>query len=344
MEMNKRKKATLKSIADTIGVTPATVSKALRDSSDISGEMRRKVKNLAQKMGYRPNLMARTLINKHSNLLGVIIPDLRISFISEATRGIYEQARKRGYVAILMVNDEEPENERKNIEFLSDLHVDGILLNPVPGKKNYPLYQELMDEGIPVVCYDRKLDCFDFHSVTIDDRDAAFKLTTRLIQEGRKKIAYLGPTDSFSVAVERFQGYAAALSAMGLELDSSQVVATGLDIRDSYLATKNLLSSGTKIDAMVCIGGLVAFGAGQAVLESGLTIPEDVILAEFGDNTIVTRLGVPFYTIDQNPYAMGQTAVDLLLESIEQKGAMPAPRHILIETQLIHRNIGDFRD
>ncbi|MFZ5517322.1 MAG: LacI family DNA-binding transcriptional regulator [Candidatus Zhuqueibacterota bacterium] len=342
--MNKRKKATLKSIADTIGVTPATVSKALRDSSDISGEMRRKVKNLAQKMGYRPNLMARTLINKHSNLLGVIIPDLRISFISETTRGIYEQARKRGYVAILMVNDEEPENERRNLEFLSDLRVDGILLNPVSGKMNYAMYQELIEEEIPVVCYDRKLDCFDFQSVTIDDREAAFKLTTRLIQEGRKKIAYLGPNDGFSVAVERFQGYAAALTANGLAFDPKYVAATGLDIHDSYVATKNLLSRGLKIDAMVCIGGLVAFGAGQAVLESRLSIPEDVILAEFGDNNIVARLGVPFYTINQNPYIMGQTAVDLLLESIERRGATSAPRHVIIETQLIHRNIGDFRE
>ena len=342
--MKKRKKATLKSIADAIGVTPSTVSKALRDSPDISEEMRGKIKGLSQKLGYRPNLMARTLINRHSNLLGVIIPDLRISFISEATRGIYEQARQRGYVAILMVNDEEPDNERKNLEFLSDLRVDGILLNPVPGKNNYNIYKELIEEEIPVVCYDRKLDGFDFHSVTIDDREASFKLTSRLIQDGRKKIVFLGPNEGFSVAVDRFQGYVDALKANSTPIDSDYVVSTELDTKDSFETTKKMLSRGLKVDAIVCIGGLVAYGAGQAVLESHLSIPDDIVLGEFGDNNIVARLGVPFFTINQNPYLMGQTAVDLLLDNIENKGAAEFPNHIIIDTQLIHRNIGEFRE
>lgn len=342
--MKKRKKATLKSIADAIGVTPATVSKALRDSSDISEEMRGRIKGLARELGYRPNLMARTLINRHSNLLGVIIPDLRISFISEATRGIYEQARERGYVAILMVNDEEPENERKNLEFLSDLRVDGILLNPVPGKNNYSIYKELIDEEIPVVCYDRKLDGFDFHSVTIDDREASFKLTSRLIEDGRKKIAYLGPIEGFSVAVDRFQGYMDALKANSILPNSDLIVSTELDMNDSFEKTNMLLHRIADVDAFVCIGGLVAFGAGQAALKSHRSIPEDIILGEFGDNTIVARLGVPFYTINQNPYLMGQTAVDLLLDTIENKATSNSSKHIIIDTQLIHRNIGEFRE
>lgn len=342
--MKKRKKATLKSIADAIGVTPATVSKALRDSTDISEEMRGKIKGLARELGYRPNLMARTLINRHSNLLGVIIPDLRISFLSEATRGIYEQARQRGYVAILMVNDEKAENELKNLEFLSDLRVDGILLNPVPGKNNYAIYRELVEEEIPVVCYDRKLEGFDFPSVTIDDHEAAFKLTSRMIQEGRSKIMYLGPTEEFSVAVNRFQGYVDALNAHNIPFDADYVVNAEIDIHKSYEITKLTLARGLKVDAMVCIGGLVAYGAGQAVLESGRSIPDDVIFGEFGDNNIVARLGVPFYTINQNPYLMGQTAVDLLVDTVENVATANSSKNVIIETQLIHRNIGEFRE
>jgi len=122
-----KKKVTLKDIARESGLDISTVSKALREKSDIALATQEKIKKIAGKMGYRPNLLAKSLINDRSNLLGVIIPDLRISFFSEAVRGIYEEATKHGFESILMVHDENPENERKKLEFLSDINVDGIL-------------------------------------------------------------------------------------------------------------------------------------------------------------------------------------------------------------------------
>ncbi|MDZ7723622.1 MAG: LacI family DNA-binding transcriptional regulator [candidate division KSB1 bacterium] len=168
-----RKKVTLKEIADILNVSIATVSKALRDSPDISESMCKTVKSLADKLGYRPNLLAKSLINQDSHLIGVIIPDLRISFYSEAVRGIYEQARKQSYQTILMVHDENPDIERQNIEFLSDINVDGILLNNAPGDQNHELFTRLREEGIRMVCWDRRLDELKFPSVSIDDRQAA---------------------------------------------------------------------------------------------------------------------------------------------------------------------------
>src|SRR6056297_948600 len=114
-------------MAEILDVSIATISKALRDSDDISSEMVKKVKQLAKKLEYRPNRLAKGLISENSYLIGAIIPDLRISFFSEAARGIYEQARTKGYQAILMVNDEDPETEKENLEFLADINVDGIL-------------------------------------------------------------------------------------------------------------------------------------------------------------------------------------------------------------------------
>ncbi len=338
--MIKRKKVTLKNIAEQIGVTPATVSKALRDSSDISEEMRSRVKELAGELGYRPNRLARTLINRRSYLLGVIIPDLRISFFSETTRGIYEYARDKGFEAILLVNDESLEVERENLQFLSDIHVDGILLDQAPGRGNYDMYQQLVDEGIKIVCYDRKLDEFDFPSVTIDDRTAAFKLTSEMIRLGRRNILFLGPNKEISVAEDRYQGYLNALMTHNIAFNPDLVVHSELYVEDSYKWMKCVIEKGLKPDAVICVGGLVAYGAGNAILESNLRVPDDIMLGEFGDNDIIARLGVPFMTINQNPYKIGQTAVDLLIKKIEEKESLKASEHIIIETKLIYREIG----
>ncbi|MBN2029630.1 LacI family DNA-binding transcriptional regulator [bacterium] len=335
--MIKRNKITLKEIAELLGVTTATVSKALRDSPDISERTRNKVKKIASEMGYRPNILARTLIQRRSYILGVIIPDLRISFFSEATRGIYEQARLRDYETILMVHDENPEVERKNLLFLSDLHVDGILLNAAAGIYNYNVYHKLIAEGIPIVCYDRKLDDFDFPSVTIDDQEAAFKLTSEMIDAGRKRIIFLGPHRGISVAKERYQGYFNALLYHHIDFNPDFVIDTDLSRDDGYEKMELALKNGIKPDGVICVGALTAYGAGNAILKSRLSIPSDIMLGEFGDNDVNTRLGVPFLTINQNPYEIGKRAVDLLIDNIETDKKNNPAEHILIETKLIHR-------
>ena len=313
-----RNRLTLKDVAKELSVTPATVSKALRDSSDISLELRQKVKKVAKELGYRPNLLARSLISKKSKILGILIPDLRISFFSEAVRGIYEEANRKGYETILLVHDENRVIEREKLEFLSDIHIDGILLNATGSKSNYKLYTKLAEEGINIVCWDRKLEGLEFHSVTIDDKKASFELTSRMINEGRKHILFLGPNTGIPVAKYRFEGYKLALEHYGIAFDPQLEVQTFRNYSDSYKKILSLLKSKIKIDAIVSIGGLITYGAGKAILDSKLSIPDDIILGEFGDNNIVFKLGVPFLTVNQHPYILGKSSVDLLIKLIEK--------------------------
>jgi len=334
--MNRRRKVTLKTIAEHMNLSHTTVSKALRDGSDISKETCARVKKVAKELGYRPNLMARTLKNHCSHLLGVIVPDLRISFYSEAARGIYERARSQGYVAIIMVNDENPDTERSNLEFLADWRVDGLLINPAPGKQNYDLLTRLAEEGMPIICYDRRLDELNFSSVTIDDVKAASILTSQLIEDGCRDIVYLGPRTSISVVEDRFEGYKQALQAHDIPVADENIVHCELYRESSYKAMAATLQKGHPIDAVVCVGGLVAMGAGQAIMSSKRRIPDDIALAEFGDNNIVSRLGVPFYTINQNPHLMGSKAVDLLMDTIHEEAK---ERHEIIDAKLLYRSI-----
>ncbi|MFC1569449.1 LacI family DNA-binding transcriptional regulator [bacterium] len=331
----KQKKVTIKNIAQKMDVTPATISKALRDSTDISDETKRRVKQLAEEMGYQPNIMARSLASRKSNLLGVIVPNLTISFYSEAVRGIYEQARSQGYETIIVVNDEKHENEMKNLDFLYALHVDGVLINAVPGQENNTRLINMMKHGIHMVTYDRTVDGLDLSSVTIDDENAAYQVMQYFVGKGKQQVVYLGPTTTPSVARGRYQGYSNAIRDLGLKYNPELVIPCEDNDEDAYAKMKIALQKGAVPDAILCIGGLVAYGGGKAILESGLRIPDDILLAEFGDNSIVHRLGVPFLTVNQSPYKMGCQCVALVVEQINNKMHQQPNKHIIIETKLI---------
>ncbi|MGA7720214.1 MAG: LacI family DNA-binding transcriptional regulator [Ignavibacteriaceae bacterium] len=332
-----KKKLTLKDIAKLLSVTPATVSKALRDSDDISSEMKEKVKKITKELGYRPNLLARSLINNRSRILGVLIPDLRISFFSEAVRGMYEEASRKGYETILMVHDEDKEKEWKKLEFLSDIHVDGILLNAAGGKSNYSLYNKLTEEGIKFVCWDRKLEDLDYRSVSIDDKKAAYNLTTKIINTGRKNILFLGPHVGIAVAKDRFDGYKLALKKHGIAFNPDLVLPTFRNFADSYKKMYSFLDKKIKIDGVLSVGGLITYGAGKAILDHNYSIPDDIIIGEFGDNDIVSRLGVPFYTVYQNPHKIGKASVDLLIRLIESKESESKFQDVVIESEILER-------
>jgi len=335
-----KKKITIKDIAKEIGVDPSTISKGLRKQSDISVEMQKKIKRIADKLGYRPNLLAKSLINRRSNILGVIIPDLRISFFSEATRGIYEEATKNGYETILLVHDENAENEKRKLEFLSDINVDGILLNAVDETTNLKLYKRLNSEGIKIICWDRKLKNSNFNSITINDKMASFELTNKLIENGRKKIMFMGPNTGIPVAQDRFEGYLMALKENKIRVSKNLILETERTFESAHNTLYNVIQSGADIDAIVCVGGLVAFGAGNAILESKLKIPDDILLSEFGDNDIISRLGIPFYTVNQNPYKIGQEAVNLLTKCLNDETYCAKSINIEVEHKIIYRSTG----
>ena len=291
-------------------------------------------------MGYRPNILAKSLINKRSNILGVIIPDLRISFFSEATRGIYEEATKNGYETILLVHDENAENEKRKLEFLSDINVDGILLNAVDETTNLDLYKKLDSEGIKIICWDRQIKNSKFNSVTINDKKASFELTNKLIENGRRKIMFIGPNTGIPVAQDRFEGYLMALKENKIKVRKNIILETERKFESVHNTLYGAIQNGIDIDAVLCVGGLVALGAGNAILESKLRIPEDILLAEFGDNDIISRLGIPFYTVNQNPYTIGKESVNLLTKCIEDDSYCSKSLNIEVEHKIVYRSVG----
>lgn len=332
-----RKRPTLKDVAKVLSLTPATVSKALRDSSDISPETKEKVKKVSKEIGFRPNLLARSLINNRSKILGALVPDLRISFFSEAARGMYEEASRKGYECLLLVHDENSGKEKEKIEFLSDIHADGILLNAAGGQTNYNFYNKISEEGIRIVCWDRSLEGLKFKSVKIDDVKASFDLTSKMISEGRKKILFLGPNTGLCVARDRFEGYKKALKKHKIEFNPELVVESFRSVEDSYKKMLSILDKNLKIDGVISIGGLVTYGAGKALLKKNLKIPGDVVIGEFGDNDIMYRLGVPFYSVYQNPYEIGKMSTDLLIKMLDTNLPDEEFEDVIINSKIYER-------
>ena len=201
------KTVTIKTIAKEINVTPSTVSKALRDSSDISAETTRKIKQLAKDLGYKPNLMARNLVSRKSNIIGVIVPDVTTSFFGNTLRGINIRARGHKYETIILVNDEDHMEERKNIEFLSNLRVEGMIIDSVPGDHNTDLLKDLSDRGMPIVFVDRRCEQINADSVTTNDVKVGYSITRHFLKKEKRNIVFVGSVDTLSVANDRFKGY-----------------------------------------------------------------------------------------------------------------------------------------
>ena len=331
----KKEKVTLKFLAKELGLDISTISKALNNKPDIAKSTCERVKKFAVEVGYRPNLLAKGLIKKRTHMLGVIIPDLRLSFYSQVLEGIQQSAEENGYMPILLLNDDNERIERKNLEFFASLPVDGILIDAAPGKQNISLMNNITHQGIPLIFYDRYIPEVRASRVTIDDISASYDLTMSLVINGRKRIAYMGPTEGMSVASDRFRGYKKALEAAGITYDEKLVMRCKIDETDSKLHIRNLLKEGIVPDGVVCMGGLVALGAGETLLSAGYKIPGDFLIAEFGDNDIVAKLGVPYRSINQSPFEIGRSAVNLIREEIERNRDIDEFRHVIIPSTLI---------
>ncbi|MDR3628425.1 MAG: LacI family DNA-binding transcriptional regulator [Ignavibacteriaceae bacterium] len=339
LKKQKRKRIGLVDVAKILSLSPSTISKALNNSSDIAEETKVRVKKACEKLGYRPNLLAKSLISNKSRILGILVPDLRISFFSEAVRGMYEEAKEKKYQCIILVHDENELVEKEKLEFLSDIGVDGILLNSIGSKNNFKLYKKFKDEGIKVVCWDRNVDeSLKYKSVKINDVQASFELTSRIIKQNKKNILFLGPISGSQLFSDRYLGYKMALEKNDIPFNKDLVRQTFRNSEDSYKTMLTLLDSGIRIDGIVSIGGLVTYGVGRALLERNISIPKDVILGDFGDNDIVYRLGIPFYTVFQNPYQLGKSSTDLLIRMIEKKDKNESYSDIIIDYEILEKN------
>ena len=324
---------TQKDIADKLGVTRITISKALSDSSDISLEMRENVKRIAQEMGYIPDYTARNLHRSKTNTIGVVVPDVSNSFFSFTIDGIIDAAAKHGYHVMLTVSRENADIEKENIITLLAHRVDGLLVAVSKDTTDITIYERVKRRDVPLVFFDRALEGIGFSSVGIDDKTAASRLVAYAIECGYKNIAHLAGSPTISIGRERHRGYLETLKKNNIPIDEDWIIYGGFDKISGYNGCRKLLKRERLPEVIFASNDRIAQGAYNAIKEAGLKIPDDIGVIALGHREFAELLSPTLTIIDSSPEVLGQRAMEDLVD--EMTSSIPRVEHqIIIDTVL----------
>lgn len=327
----------LKDIARDLGVSVITVSKALRDHSDISQETKARVLKRCREMNYRPNLAARALVTGHTSMLGFVVPDLLHSFFSEIVRSVSATLQGTGYTLVTTSSEEDPKHEKQAVEQLIARGVDVLLV--ASAQWSVEMFRRVEEAGIPYILIDRSFTGLAAHFVGVNDEEVGALATRHLAEVGCKRIAHIGGS-GLSPMVGRMEGYKRTLAKLGL-VGNPELVYNVEHVEErgdatGYKATNKLLQLSPPPDGIFCYNDAIAYGAIAAVLEAGLRVPEDVAIVGCGNLLYNKFLKVPLSSIDQQTAAIGQKAGKLALQLIGA-GTPIAPQRILLEPKLVAR-------
>jgi len=334
-----RRKVTLKHIAKELDVSISTVSKSLRNSPEISEDTRLKVQAFAKLYNYKPNLIALSLKNKKTKTIGIIIPEIIHHFFATVISGIEHVANENGYNVIVCLSDESFDKEVINMEMLANGSIDGFIMSlskETQLKKDFHHISEVINQGMPVVMFDRVTNDILGDKVIIDDNLAAFEAVQFLIDKGYKKIALITTVDYVSVGKLRTDGYIKALKNNDLKIDENLILKIE-DIENCSDKIEELLKNNS-FDAIFAVNELFAVTAIKAANKIGLKIPDDVSIIGFTDGIISKYSSPSITTVSQNGIKMGNKAAQMLIDRLESEEEEEEHyKTEVIETHLVER-------
>ena len=316
MNNKKQRRTSLKDLASELGVSIATVSRALRNSPEIGREMQQRVKDLAKRLNYRPNPFAQSLRKEAPKVIGVVVPNLVTHYYAAVLDGIEDEARRAGYSVISANSHENFEDERQAIDNFIGLHVEGIIACLAQTTTDYSHFEEISDMGIPLVFFGRTCltDCFS--CVTANGDEAAQMATQHLIDTGSRRIAFIGGPNHLDMVRRRKHGYLEALRENKMDIDRDLVVCDKIDYEVALHAVEKLLDGDNRPDAILAFNDIITFAAFTAIKNKGLNIPGEVALIGFTDDEHAAYVTPRMSAIEDQSREMGIKACQLLLKSI----------------------------
>jgi LacI family transcriptional regulator len=331
---------TMKDIARDLGVSVITVSKVLRNHSDIGKATRQRVLQRVKELNYQPNRAARSLVTGRSFTIGLIVPDLEHPFFGEIAKAISRRIRTRDFSLIIASSEEDPDIEQREIEGLIARQVDAIVLASVQTSAQSTVFHRLAELQIPYVLIDRNFRGLEANYVGVDDAAVGRTATEHLITCGCRRIAHLrGP--EVSTGMGRLRGYRETLSRHGMVVPLEYVVDLkgGDDCSEDhgFGAMKRLLALRPVPDGVFCYNDEVAIGALRAILGAGLRVPGDIAVIGVDNIRYADLLRVPLSSIDQNSYQIGERAAQLALKLVESSEPAP-PRQVVLPIKLMARD------
>lgn len=313
-----RQKITLKEISRRFNVSISTVSKALKDSPEISEKTKEIIQAFAKEHHYKPNNIALSLKNQKTKNLGIILPEIVHYFFSSVITGIERLATEKGYNVIVCISNESFDKEVINMQMLANGSIDGFIMSLSMGtenKQDFHHIKEVINQGMPVVMIDRVTDQVECDKVIIDDFQGAYNAVTYLIESGRKNIALISMPDYMSVGNLRTQGYKKALEDHGISVDGDLIV----KVEDPYGGSEvieELLVNNT-VDAVFGVTEFFAVSAMKIAQKMGKSAPKDISIIGFTDGIISISSSPSLTTVSQGGEEIGEKAADLLIKRLE---------------------------
>ena len=333
-----KRKITLKHIARELEVSISTVSKALKNSEEISRDTKEKIQAFAKLYNYKPNNIAISLKNKRTKNIGVVIPDIVHHFFTTVFRGIEKYANTKGYNVIVCVSDESFDKEVINMEMLANGSIDGFIMAlsaETQRKNDFNHLKEVTEQGIPLVLFDRVTDEIACDKVIIDDRQGAYEAVKTLINQGRRNIALISTEDYFSVSRERAEGYRQALRDCNIKIDENLILKLPYtDVDEKAISD---FFNKQKIDAVLCVNEIFAIHSMRFVQKKGLKIPDDISFIGFTDG-ILSKYSNPTLTaVAQHGERMGEIAAEMLIDKVENENEEETYKTEILKSTLIER-------
>ncbi len=331
---------TIKDIAKALGLSTSTVSRALRDTHEISAATKKIVLAYAKEINYQPNPIALSLKERRSKSIGVVVSEVANSFFSQAINGIESIAYDRGYHVIISQTHESYDREVINVQHLASRSVDGLLVSLSSETTDISHLTSLHERGLPIVFFDRVADEIDTHKVIANNEKGAYQATDYLIRKGYKRIAHLTSSRHLSISIERLSGYEAALRDHGLEVNPSYIkycLHGGMLQEETETAIKELMALKEKPDAIFVAGDRLSIGCLSVFKNLKIAVPEEMAIAGFSNSDVLDLFNPSLTSVRQPAFDIGQLATEMLLKLIEAKYPVEEFEKRILETNLYVR-------
>lgn len=330
---------TMKDIADAIGVSVATVSRALKDSPRISLEQRQKIQKYAQDHNYFPNKIAESLRNsiiKPSKIIGVIVPQFEHFYFSSVLSGIDQEATSRGYSIMVSESLDEFEREELICKRFLEQNVCGVIVSQAKNTTNYDHFQDILDKKLPLVFYDRICTGLDCDRVVVDDYQGAYNAVSYMIERGCRRIAFYGSPMTMEISKNRYNGYRDALLKAGLQPDSKYFRICDNRI-DAEAITPDILSQDEIPDGFFAVNDDTAIGILYTAKRMGFKVPDDISICGFTNGQRAVASDPMLTTVEQRGIRVGEEAANILISKVEGEIPLDKIEKRIVRTRLIIR-------
>lgn len=326
---------TISDIARLANVSKAAVSAAINDKPGISKATREKILEIMKRVNYKPSQVARSLSNRKTRTIGLIIKEIDNPYFSKITKGVFDTCQAHDYNVILGSSELNPSLEEKSIDALYTQRVDGLILSPLQDENtNFYHLSQLIQKGYPLVTLGI-VPNFQTHVVEIDNEKAILRVIEYLTQSGHQKITFLAGPSHSRHSHERLQAYKRGMEKFNLQ-NHTNVIQAGSSIEEGHL-TGLYHQSIKDFSAIICYNDLVAIGLINALFERNISVPKDISVVGFDDIAFGAYFRVPLTTVGVPAYEIGKKAATMLIHQIESEEPVKK-EHIILDTKLIIRN------